>query len=186
MIGLILRAKDHHHVAVYSVHEPPNPPADRIDRAEAFVFIREGFSWSAALFPPIWLAANRAWLGLALYAGAVVLIITGLFFLGVRGQGVTLALLALNIFVGFEAASFQRWVLDRTGWTELGIVSGKTQDQCERNFFDTWLANEPAIAPAATHHRDTADALAAEAAQSYRKESGSGTGLLARLRGLTT
>ena len=27
----------------YTVHEQPNPPADRIDRAEKLVFIKDGF-----------------------------------------------------------------------------------------------------------------------------------------------
>ena len=42
----------------FTVHEPPNPPADRIDRAESLVFIKDGFSWIAALFAPLWLLAT--------------------------------------------------------------------------------------------------------------------------------
>ena len=45
----------------FTVHEPPDPPADRIDRAERLAFVRDGFSWSAALFTPVWLLAHRLW-----------------------------------------------------------------------------------------------------------------------------
>ena len=36
----------------FTVHEPPNPPADRIERADKLVFVKDGFSWMAALFAP--------------------------------------------------------------------------------------------------------------------------------------
>ena len=39
-------------VAVYAVYEPPQRPADRLSRAESLVFVKEGFSWPAALFAP--------------------------------------------------------------------------------------------------------------------------------------
>ena len=45
----------------FTVHEPPNPPADRIDRAERLVFVKDGFSWLAAVFGPVWLLAHRLW-----------------------------------------------------------------------------------------------------------------------------
>ena len=45
----------------FTVHEPPNAPADRVDRAESLLFIKDGFSWGAALFGPLWLLAHRLW-----------------------------------------------------------------------------------------------------------------------------
>ena len=57
----------------FTVHEPPNPPADRVDRAEGLVFIKDGFSWFAALFAPLWLLVHRLWwplLGYVLAGGA--------------------------------------------------------------------------------------------------------------------
>ena len=45
----------------YTIHEQPDPAADRIDRAERLVFVKDGFSWAAALFAPIWLIVHRLW-----------------------------------------------------------------------------------------------------------------------------
>ena len=104
----------------FTVHEPPNPPADRVDRAESLIFIKDGFSWAAALFAPIWLIAHRLWwplLGFVVLSG------------------------------GFEADTLRRWALERRGWRMLGTVTGKTAAECERRFFETWLPSQPIIAP---------------------------------------
>jgi hypothetical protein len=61
----------------FTVHEAPDPPADRIDRAAGLAFVRDGFSWSAALFTPIWLLAYRLWWPLLGYLVAAVLIDLG-------------------------------------------------------------------------------------------------------------
>ena len=45
-------------------------PADRLDRAERLVFVKDGFSWLAACCPPLWLLANGLWLGRDRYPGA--------------------------------------------------------------------------------------------------------------------
>ena len=53
----------------FTVHEPPNPPADRVDRAESLVFIKDGFSWAAALLAsfvtivlmPVVMCARAPW-----------------------------------------------------------------------------------------------------------------------------
>ena len=133
----------------FTVHEPPTPPADRVDRAESLVFIKDGFSWIAALFTPLWLIANRLWWPLL---GFVVL--SGGFeatkrFAGADQRWVGLAVLALNLMVGFEADALKRWALERRGWRMLGSVTGKTAAECERRFFETWLPNQPIIAPRA-------------------------------------
>lgn len=146
MISLLLRARDLKHVAVYSIHEPPNSLPDRLDRAEQMLFIKEGFSWGAAVLPPVWLASRSAWGALALYLAVAAGLCGALTALGFGPNWITLALLALNAFVGFEATNLQRWALDRAGWTDHGTVSGRTQEDCERRFFDIWLTGSPAYA----------------------------------------
>jgi hypothetical protein len=133
----------------FTVHEPPNPPADRVDRAESLVFIKDGFSWIAALFTPLWLIANRLWwplLGFVVLSGGFEAVKR---FAGADQRWVGLAVLALNLMVGFEADTLKRWVLERRGWQMLGSVTGKTAAECERRFFETWLPNQPIIAPRA-------------------------------------
>lgn len=45
-------------MVTYTVHEPPHPSADRVDRADELRFIKDGFSWLTALVPPLGLAAK--------------------------------------------------------------------------------------------------------------------------------
>ena len=51
--------------------------------------------------------------------------------------------MALNLLVGFEADSLERWSLDRRSWRMVGAVSGANYDECERRFFEGWV---PAVA----------------------------------------
>jgi hypothetical protein len=133
----------------FTVHEPPDPPADRVDRAESLIFIKDGFSWIAALFAPFWLLANRLWwplLGFLVLIGGIEAIKR---FAGVDQRWVGLASLALSLMIGFEADTLKRWGLERAGWRTLGSVTGRTAAECERRFFETWLPTQPIIAPRA-------------------------------------
>ena len=132
----------------FTVHEPPNPPPDRIDRAESFVFIKDGFSWSAALFAPIWLLAHRLWwplLGYVVLSGLLELVRWVIPF---DPGWVTLAAIGLHLLIGFEADTLRRWTLGQRGWRTLGSVSGRNATECERRFYDEWLPTQPLIAPA--------------------------------------
>ncbi len=148
-------------MTVFTVHEQPVPPLDRIDRAEAVVFLKDGFTWSAFLFGPIWLLANRLWLAAL---GYVVVTVLGYILLDVMGAAETLFgifLIAVNMIVGFEAHWLKSAKLDATGWTLLGSVTGRGRTECERRFFERWLPTQPMLradatsAPIAQH----ADAL---------------------------
>ena len=127
----------------FTVHESPSPPADRIDRAEGLVFVPDGFSWSAAFLAPLWMLAHRLWLPLLGYVVLAALVEL------VRESGAvaygwtTIAAVALNLLVGFEADTLRRWSLARRGWVTLGSVSGRNRQECERRFFDMWLPSQP-------------------------------------------
>jgi hypothetical protein len=131
----------------FTVHEPPSPPADRLDRAESLVFVKDGFSWLAALFAPIWLIVHRLWWPLLGYLVLSSLLELMRWSTVVDSDWVTLAGVALHVLIGFEADTLRRWSLDRKGWRVLGSVSGRTTAECERRFFEQWLPAQPAIAP---------------------------------------
>lgn len=130
----------------YTVHEPPNPPADRIDRAESLVFVKDGFSWTAALFAPIWLLLHRMWWPLLGYIVLTALFDLALWSTAVPSDWVLLATIGLHLLIGFEADTLRRWKLDRSGARTLGSVSGRNADECERRFFEEWLPGQPLIA----------------------------------------
>jgi hypothetical protein len=140
---------------VYTVHEAPDAPADRMDRAERLVFVRDGFSLLAALVPPLWMLSRRLWLPAALYFAAAVLygLLVWLFEIPERWLG--LPVLAAHLLIGFEADGIARWALGRAGYASLGTVCGRSAAECERRFFDTWLAGEPMVAPSRLAHAGT-------------------------------
>ena len=131
----------------FTVHEAPDPPAARDDRAERLVFVKDGFSLLAALLPPVWMIANRLWLVLLCY----VLIIAGLVALfgalGIADYWLGYASLALSILIGFEADSLIRWTLDRRAYRQIATVTGATAEECERRFFSEWLPTVPDVSP---------------------------------------
>ena len=131
-----------------TVHEPADPPADRIDRAESLAFVKDGFSWIAAVFAPIWLLVHRLWWPLLGY-----IVLSSLFELArwgsiVDADWISLAFIGLHLLIGFEADSLRRWSLDWNGWRTLGSVSGRNAAECERRFYEGWLPTQPVIAPA--------------------------------------
>ena len=126
---------------VFTVHEQPDPPADRLDRAEALEFVKDGFSLGAALLPPVWMIGNGLWLALCGYAAIGLLLPWLLSLLGVPGVIIGLYIAGLHLAIGFEASSIRRWALERQGWTMLGSVTGASLADCERRFLDTWLAD---------------------------------------------
>lgn len=130
----------------YTVHEQPEPPADRDERAERLKFVREGFSIFAFLLPPLWMLVNRMWLVLIGYFVLAGLI--GLLSLSEQtGHWEPFLMLALNFVVGFEADALERWTLDRRGWRMIGSVTGNSFDECERRFFEGWVPTVAYVNP---------------------------------------
>jgi Protein of unknown function (DUF2628) len=134
----------------FTVHEPPNPPADRVDRAESLVFIKDGVSWGAALFGPFWLLAHRLWWPLIGYIAAYGAIEAVRLTRIVEQRWIGLCLLALNLLLAFEGDTLRRWALNRRGWRMLGAANGRNRNECERRFFEAWIPSQPVLqAPAA-------------------------------------
>lgn len=126
----------------YTVHEPPNPPESRLKRSDRLVFVREGFSWWAALLAPIWMLTHRMWLALLLYLIGVTALDVALLRAEVSPQWVSLATIAVHLVIGFEAGSLRRWSLGRRRWQMLGVVTGQSRADCERRFFQLWLGEK--------------------------------------------
>jgi hypothetical protein len=84
------------------------------------ILVREGFSWGALCFGPVWLAVHRAWVAAALTLLAVVLIVV------VAGNGVQAALLAaLVLLLGLSGHDLRRWSLDHRGYLLAQIVMAR-------------------------------------------------------------
>jgi hypothetical protein len=129
-------------MAVYTVHEPPSK-AGAPSVPERFVFVRDGFSFAALLFGPLWMLRHRLWLVLLLYGAMGV----GLW-LGLRLHASTQVGLIvwglIGLLLGFEAG-LRRFTLGRRGYRNIGIVVGDDLELAERRFFDAWIRKDSSV-----------------------------------------
>jgi hypothetical protein len=86
------------------------------------VLVREGFSWGALLFGPIWLAVHRAWIPAAISLAAFVII-------GFTTHDVVQAALltALIVSLGLTGYDLRRWSLDQRGFLLAQVVTGRSE-----------------------------------------------------------
>ena len=126
-------------MSVYTVHEPPSRAGTAASDVERFAFVRDGFSWWAFLFAPLWMLRHRMWLVLIGYVVVVGVIEIPVKLSGAPAFAASVIGLLLGLLVGLEAGSLRRFTLNRRGWKNLGVVSGDDIEDAERRFFDAWL-----------------------------------------------
>src|SRR5258705_3461674 len=136
-------------MAVYTVHEPPPMRFEQASDPERFDFVRDGFSFSAFVFGPLWMLWHRMWLGLLGYIGVSVALELLLSLLGTTAAPRLVAGFLLAILVGIESATLRRFTLGRRRWTNLGVIVADDLEAAERRFFDVWVKSGGA-APRAT------------------------------------
>src|ERR1700690_756976 len=119
---------------LYSVYAPKGEtdPAIAADRA---FFVREGFSWPALWFGPLWLLARGLWFALAAWIVGAALVA----FAAKEGRldastGFWLYLLSA-LFLGLEGQRLRAGAAQRRGLSLTGVVGGGDQFEAERNFF---------------------------------------------------
>ena len=119
----------------YTVQAPPEDDRSYTERAVDYIFLREGFSFWAALFGPFWTLANRLWLeALAhfiLYFGGLAALGAIGFTPGAAGYFAFMA----NLLFALFAYDIQRFHYSRKGYQMVGVVNGKSKDDCEARFF---------------------------------------------------
>jgi hypothetical protein len=101
-------------VRLYTVHIRPKT---------APVVVREGFSWGALIFGPLWLLAHGAWIGAALDFLAWVLIAAP-----TRGPANTVLLVALVLLQGVFGHDIRRWSLALRGYALVHVVAARDED----------------------------------------------------------
>ena len=113
----------------WTAHNKPGKGPDDV------VFIREGFSWWALLFPLLWLVIKGMWIVLLLALAAQFLIWS---IAEALGFGEVMRLVfscAINLILAFEGRNLLRWTYERRGYQELGLVQGNDLDEAEYRFF---------------------------------------------------
>jgi Protein of unknown function (DUF2628) len=133
-------------MSIYTVYQPPLRAADAFPDPERFVFVRDGFSFSAFLLAALWMLWHQMWLVLPLYIAVALGAEAVLYYAGVPVAVIAIIGLLASLLLGIEAATLRRFTLARQGWKDVGIVSGADQQDAEQRFFEAWVhatASEP-------------------------------------------
>ncbi len=123
---------------IYSVHIRRGG----LDPDRDIVLVKEGFSWPAALFAPLWALWRGLWASavvILLSIGGVIALTTGL---GMGSITAGWVLIGFMVVTGFLANDLCRGSLARRGFVLLDIVAAPNRDGAEHRFFD----RNPAIA----------------------------------------
>lgn len=132
-------------MAIYAVFEPPVRDQEGMDYAERFAFVRDGFSWAAFLFGPLWMLRHLLIIELIGWIVLVAALAVTARVLPLPADATWLLLLLLAILIGLEASTLRQWALRRRGWHELGVVAADDIATAERRFFDNWAAGDATV-----------------------------------------
>ena len=117
-------------MAVFTVHSP-----EGASNADATTFVREGFSWPAFSFGPLWLLWNRLWFAFGLWLVWIAALGAGAAWLKLGANSVLAAHLLGQVFLGLEASALLRDKLARRGLALRDIVVGRAMEDVEIRFF---------------------------------------------------
>jgi hypothetical protein len=117
-------------MASWIVFEPPQT-GRATDGDPAFV--RDGFSWPALLFSPLWLLWHRLWIE-AIAVFAVLLTATALERIEGLGLAGSLAVLLVSIFVGLEGNGMRIAAFRRRDWRFWGVVDADSEYAAETRY----------------------------------------------------
>jgi hypothetical protein len=87
------------------------------------VLVKEGFSWGALIFGPLWLAVHRAWIAAAISLAACVLLAA----LAPRPGGIILTA-GLALILGLTGNDLRRWALEHRGYLLVHVLAAGSQD----------------------------------------------------------
>ena len=126
-------------MAVYTVHEPPPKQYEQTSDPERFEFVRDGFSFWAFVFGPLWMLRHRMWLVLLGYVAVSAALELVFSLLNVTAVARPVAGFFLALLIGIESATLRRFTLGRRRWINLGVIVADDLEAAERRFFDVWV-----------------------------------------------
>jgi hypothetical protein len=145
-------------MTAYTVHIP-NAALGATPAPDKIVFLRDGFSWGAFLFGPLWLAWRRAWLAALLWTLALGLVVFASAKLGLSSKTTSIIGFALALGLGFEGSRLVAWTLARKGYLEGDVIIGDNLDEAEEVFFHRWRPESPSSDSSTGDRRDEASGV---------------------------
>jgi len=117
-------------MTIYSVHVLDTGLKPRL------TFVKDGFSWPAAVFGFMWALVIGAWdvalvvLGVQIAAAALVTMLI------IDPAAQAVVQLGVLVVIGLVANELRRWSLDRRGLFEDAVVSAPDKEAAERRYLD--------------------------------------------------
>jgi hypothetical protein len=131
-------------MARYVVHMKGDGP-EALGKAR---FVRDGFSWLALSFGPLWFFAKGAWISACL-ASAVLIGFAGLATaFQLPGAVILLGATLINLMLALESGVLRSWELRLRGYRDVALVAGSDLDTLEQRFFGEATGEAPASHPA--------------------------------------
>lgn len=118
-------------MASFVVMQPPGK--DKNGDPALPIFVRDGFSWAALVFGPLWLAWHRAWLAAAIALAVMVMLNAAGLHFGIE-RGASLLSTLVSLYVGLEGSAIRLAALRRRGFADAGVVQADHRDDAELRF----------------------------------------------------
>jgi len=134
-------------MAVFTVHQPPAGRYDTSPDPLRFAVVRDGFSFWAFLFGPLWMLRHRMWLVVLGYIVVVVAMEVAMRWVGAGTSARLASAFLLALLIGLEAGSLRRFTLSRRRWSTIGLVVADDREAAERRFFDSWASGHLPLPP---------------------------------------
>jgi len=120
-------------MATYEIHGPAMTGEGETARL-ALRATKSGFSWAAFLLAPLWLAARRLWLPLAIYIAAAAGLVALTYMADLALGGVLALALTASLFIGFEGWNWRSAALARRGAPVLDIVEAAGAEEAVERY----------------------------------------------------
>ena len=121
----------------YCVYAPGKIIGGR-ELADTMVLERDGFSFPALAFGPLWAVWRRSWFALAIWVAGACLLAAAAVFSGVSLIGIVAIAEILQFAFALEAGSMARRSLVHRGLRLVDVVSAPNRAAAERAFFESW------------------------------------------------
>lgn len=154
-------------MATYDIFAPAHARAiiDPVKRASEFgsrfVFIRDGLSPLAFVFPAAWFLLHGLYLGFFVYMG--VLVIVGALASAMTPETVFILFTVFNLTIGMEASRIKRLSYRAFGWQPIGAIIAQSRALAAARYFDDVLG-QGGEERAASEHPSSVRAVSSSAA----------------------
>ncbi|MBN8533488.1 MAG: DUF2628 domain-containing protein [Rhizobiales bacterium] len=107
-------------------------------------FVRDGFSWLALSFGPLWFFAKGAWISACLALAALIGFVAITAGLRLPIDVTVFGALVINLLLALESGTLRSWELRLRGFRDVALVAGADLDGLERRFFGEAMNEAPA------------------------------------------